>query len=763
MSSAALAATHRALGSVSSQEELGELGLEAAITEGDAVLVERLMGEHGHANFSMAFLRDMLFVCCEGGHAKIAALLLATGVEANVRLDNQDTPLHVACTHKHPSVIEVLLGAKADVDARTRWGVTPLLKAAEGCSAKDLETAKLLLAAHATVDMARDSGCTPLYAASAHGVVETARLLLSLGATVDAVTQSVATARANTVARARGCGRPTQPHGVNTGSTPLYASCINGHIDVTRLLLSAGASVNRVNQGGAQALHAVCLRANLALLRLLLCSKADANALKADGATPLSIAAQQGHAGVLACLLKAGARDPPIESEAEDETVAARESAKGASAAPPKPVSALLSAAARDTPQHRACLQILQRAQRVASNFQAAERAAEVMAEAKEEAVAVAKEEAVAVAKEAAAAAKEEGMRVMRERMGAEGCPPSPFMQAAIGRAATAAAGAAVEEVARLRALGALESLHGATAVAQRQLAQSAAARSLGLRRPAAEEIAEATAAADAAAAALIAEEEAESRAKAHPNPGRKGGKNKRGQKAKTAVAATIGAAVTAASSASSATSATLSSGPAGPAVAAAADAAPAASVASAEAGRTDEDAPPATEGSAAAGAARATPREAETAATTLRASVEPWLPPTTARSHAATSVSEPSNCSGSPARAEKDSGEGGGCAADGPPGDWADAFLCPITQDYMRDPVVTADGQTYEREAIQRWVEKQRARGLTCTSPITGEPLAHSVLVPNVALRGLIRDTLERRPELLTGGSLGSGGFASI
>jgi hypothetical protein len=71
------------------------------------------------------------------------------------------------------------------------------------------------------------------------------------------------------------------------------------------------------------------------------------------------------------------------------------------------------------------------------------------------------------------------------------------------------------------------------------------------------------------------------------------------------------------------------------------------------------------------------------------------------------------------------------------------DDFVCPITQDLMADPVVTADGHTYEREAILRWLHKQQSCGLPCTSPLTGEPLEHINLVPNVALRGLIRELL--------------------
>ena len=31
------------------------------------------------------------------------------------------------------------------------------------------------------------------------------------------------------------------------------------------------------------------------------------------------------------------------------------------------------------------------------------------------------------------------------------------------------------------------------------------------------------------------------------------------------------------------------------------------------------------------------------------------------------------------------------------------DCFLCPITREMLRDPVITADGHTYEREAIEK------------------------------------------------------------
>ena len=66
------------------------------------------------------------------------------------------------------------------------------------------------------------------------------------------------------------------------------------------------------------------------------------------------------------------------------------------------------------------------------------------------------------------------------------------------------------------------------------------------------------------------------------------------------------------------------------------------------------------------------------------------------------------------------------------------DAFMCPITQELMEDPVVTADGQTYERKEVTEWLATHNI------SPLTGEPLPHKDLVPNVALRNLIREYME-------------------
>ncbi|KXZ54121.1 hypothetical protein GPECTOR_5g222 [Gonium pectorale] len=64
-------------------------------------------------------------------------------------------------------------------------------------------------------------------------------------------------------------------------------------------------------------------------------------------------------------------------------------------------------------------------------------------------------------------------------------------------------------------------------------------------------------------------------------------------------------------------------------------------------------------------------------------------------------------------------------------------SFLCPLTRQLMSDPVVAADGITYNRPAIAEWLRQHDA------SPVTRQPLANKMLTPNVALRNAIINEL--------------------
>ena len=58
--------------------------------------------------------------------------------------------------------------------------------------------------------------------------------------------------------------------------------------------------------------------------------------------------------------------------------------------------------------------------------------------------------------------------------------------------------------------------------------------------------------------------------------------------------------------------------------------------------------------------------------------------------------------------------------------------------QALLEDPVVAADGHTYERQAIEAWLSSQRL-----TSPMTNEPLGDRLLYPNHCLLAAMRAVL--------------------
>ncbi|KAG2321492.1 hypothetical protein Bca52824_014705 [Brassica carinata] len=62
------------------------------------------------------------------------------------------------------------------------------------------------------------------------------------------------------------------------------------------------------------------------------------------------------------------------------------------------------------------------------------------------------------------------------------------------------------------------------------------------------------------------------------------------------------------------------------------------------------------------------------------------------------------------------------------------DEFRCPLSNELMRDPVVLASGQTYDKLFIQRWLSSGNR-----TCPKTQQVLPHTALTPNVLIRDMI------------------------
>ncbi|CAL4940079.1 unnamed protein product [Urochloa decumbens] len=65
--------------------------------------------------------------------------------------------------------------------------------------------------------------------------------------------------------------------------------------------------------------------------------------------------------------------------------------------------------------------------------------------------------------------------------------------------------------------------------------------------------------------------------------------------------------------------------------------------------------------------------------------------------------------------------------------------FFCPILKEIMNDPLMAADGFTYEAEAIRHWLDEGNNR-----SPMTNLSLPNRDLIPNRALRASIQEYLQ-------------------
>ena len=152
------------------------------------------------------------------------------------------TPLHVALTHGHWKVAQLLVKKGADVKAKNWAGDTPLHVAASVAGTPNdndvgaVQVAQLLLESGADANATNDSGTTPLHVCRD---VELAKVLLENGAAVNA----------------------TDCKGV----TPLHLALDRKHEGVARLLLDRGADVAAKTNDGVTPLHVVAAAQQAAL------------------------------------------------------------------------------------------------------------------------------------------------------------------------------------------------------------------------------------------------------------------------------------------------------------------------------------------------------------------------------------------------------------------------------------------------------------------------------------------------------------------
>jgi ankyrin repeat protein len=130
-------------------------------------------------------------------------------------------------------------------------------------------------------------GYSALHLAAFFGKPEIARLLLDAGAAVDRYTTN------------------------DLANQPLHAAAAGRHIEICRLLLAAGADVDATQHGGYTPLHEAAQHGDYEMVALFLSAGADPTIAVPEGGTPADLAEVAGHLDVANRLREVSANQRP--------------------------------------------------------------------------------------------------------------------------------------------------------------------------------------------------------------------------------------------------------------------------------------------------------------------------------------------------------------------------------------------------------------------------------------------------------------------
>ena len=312
--------------------------VNAKTDSGDTALI--IAAKHGHADIVHIMLSNYkclvnaknqinftaLHYSCQYGHVDIVRTLIKYKADVNVGTNSDDTPLmlaakngysnvvhallsdseciivdaknqmyytalHFSCEYGHVNILRTLIHHKANVNATTRSGITPLELAVIQGHKNILYT--LLSEFQYPVDAKGQDGYTALHYSCKYGYVDMVRTLVNhnLKANVNAKT--------------------------NSGDSPLMLAAKHGHGKIVHVLLSDDECLlDAKNQINFTALHYSCENSHVNIMRTLVKYKADVNARTDSGDTPLTLAARCGHDNVVDALLSGS--QCPMDAKGQD-------------------------------------------------------------------------------------------------------------------------------------------------------------------------------------------------------------------------------------------------------------------------------------------------------------------------------------------------------------------------------------------------------------------------------------------------------------
>ena len=224
-----------------------------------------------------------LSIAAHMGHIDLVNNLLANHARVDVFDNEGRSALHLAAEKGYIQVCDYLLSNKAFINSKSRNGRTALhLAAMNGYT----DLVKFLIKDHnAVIDILTLRKQTPLHLAAAAGQIEVCKLLLDLGASIDATDDQ--------------------------GQKPIHSAAQNNFSEVAKLFLQQQPNlVMATTKDGNTCAHIAAAQGSVTVIEELM--KFDRQGVisarnKLTDATPLQIAAEGGHAEVVKALVRAGA------------------------------------------------------------------------------------------------------------------------------------------------------------------------------------------------------------------------------------------------------------------------------------------------------------------------------------------------------------------------------------------------------------------------------------------------------------------------
>ncbi|XP_074477546.1 transient receptor potential cation channel subfamily A member 1b [Sebastes fasciatus] len=277
---------------LSSCDEQGNVPLHWAVEQNKAESCKALLDLGADPNILNTALMSPLHLAVSHGHNNLVELLLSySATDCNLQGDLGNTPVILACSINNCEALSTLLKHGARLCQQNKLGHFPIHAAAFAGAKKAMEV--ILKAGEKSGHQAKGhinyldkSRSSPLHLAVRGGNIETIGLCIATGAKVD--------------------------QQQNDRSTPLHLACTQGATEVVKLMLSSFDQVEDVinlTDGASQTpLHRATIFDHKELAEYLISLGADPNSMDCKGNTPLLLATSCGAWKTVALLLSKGAK-----------------------------------------------------------------------------------------------------------------------------------------------------------------------------------------------------------------------------------------------------------------------------------------------------------------------------------------------------------------------------------------------------------------------------------------------------------------------